>query len=77
MAEPDRIRWHCRRGMLELDLILQRFMRQHFEGLDPEERRAFEELLDLPDNDLLDVVMGRTAPAAQRFQSVVALLRAV
>ena len=75
MAEFDRIRWRCRRGLLELDLVLQRFLERRFDGLDPDERRLFDELLDAPDNDLLDMAMGRAEPAP-RYRAVMEMLRA-
>ena len=75
MAEFDRIRWRCRRGLLELDLVLQRFLERRFEGLEPSDRRLFDELLDAPDNDLLDMALGRAEPAP-RYRAVVEMLRA-
>jgi antitoxin CptB len=75
MAEFDRIRWRCRRGLLELDLVLERFLAQRFDRLDAAERDLFDELLDAPDNDLLDMALGRTEPAP-RYQVVVDMLRA-
>jgi antitoxin CptB len=60
----ERIRWRCRRGMLELDLTLQRFTGTHLATLASAELDALEELLALPDNDLLDVVLGHSAPSA-------------
>jgi antitoxin CptB len=75
MAEFDRIRWRCRRGLLELDLVLERFLAQRFDRLDAAERDLFDELLDAPDNDLLDMALGRTEPAP-RYQAVVEMLRA-
>jgi antitoxin CptB len=75
MAEFDRIRWRCRRGLLELDLVLERFLAQRFDRLDATERELFDELLDAPDNDLLDMALGRTEPAP-RYQAVVEMLRA-
>ena len=75
MAEFDRIRWRCRRGLLELDLVLERFLQQRFDGLDAGERRLFDELLDEPDTDLLDLALGRAEPAP-RYRAVVEMLRA-
>lgn len=75
MSDADRIRWHCRRGLLELDLILERFMDRHYESLDPETQAVFKELLERPDNDLLDWALGRGAPAEPRYRRVVELLR--
>ena len=75
MAEHDRIRWRCRRGLLELDLVLERFLARRFDGLDRELRSRFDELLDEPDNDLLDLALGRTEPAP-RYRAIVEMLRA-
>ncbi len=62
MAEIDRVRWNCRRGMLELDVVLSRFLAVHFETLSPQQRAAFNRLLDYPDNDLWDFVTGKQPP---------------
>jgi succinate dehydrogenase flavin-adding protein (antitoxin of CptAB toxin-antitoxin module) len=62
MAEIDRVRWHCRRGLLELDVVLTRFLDRHFEKLSPQQRVAFNRLLDYPDNDLWDFVTGKQPP---------------
>ena len=75
MAEHDRIRWRCRRGLLELDLVLQRFLEHRFDRLDAEQRQRFDELLDEPDNDLLDLALGRRE-SAPRYRAVVEMLRA-
>ena len=76
MSEADRIRWNCRRGLLELDLVLSVFVERHFDRLDARQVELFKELLDQPDNDLLDLVMGRAEPADSRCKSVLDLLRA-
>ncbi len=75
MAELDKIRWHCRRGLLELDLILEKFNRQYLTRLDPEQLERFKELLAFPDNDLLDLVMGRASYPERRYNHVLQLLR--
>lgn len=48
----NRMRWHCRRGMLELDLVLARFLETRFATLDMAQLREFERLLDLEDQEL-------------------------
>jgi antitoxin CptB len=58
-AMLQRVRWRCRRGLLELDIIFVRFIEAHYLQLSVEERQTFEELLDLPDNPLWDMVSGR------------------
>ncbi len=62
MAEIDRVRWHCRRGLLELDVVLTRFLESHFETLSTQERVVFNRLLDYPDNDLWDFLTGKQPP---------------
>ena len=79
MSERDRVRWHCRRGMLELDLVLTRFLERHFENLTPGQHAAFKTLLEYSDNDLWDVVSGHAEPAQTDTDvlSVTGLLRGV
>jgi antitoxin CptB len=76
MGDLDRIRWHCRRGLLELDLVLATFLERHFDRLDAQQKEIFKELLDQPDNDLLDLVMGRAEPADPRCRTVLELMQA-
>jgi succinate dehydrogenase flavin-adding protein (antitoxin of CptAB toxin-antitoxin module) len=75
MAELDRIRWHCRRGLLELDILLSRFLHKEFEALAPAELEAFKGLLELSDNDLWDLISGRAEPEPGARGRVVELLR--
>ena len=56
----ERLKWRSRRGLLELDLVLQRFWLRVGETMTDGEAGALERLLAMPDNDLLDLVMGRT-----------------
>ncbi len=69
----DRLYWKCRRGLLELDLVLQGFMEKHFHEKD---MKFLNELLDLPDNELWDIVSGRSERYEERFSGIVARLRA-
>ena len=75
MSERDRIVWHCRRGLLELDLILQRFVQTRLDGLGDEEVAALKLLLAFDDNDLFDLVMRRAEPVDTRVLSVLEMLR--
>ena len=76
MAETDRIRWQCRRGLLELDLVLVRFLDRHLENLSSMQLAAFQRLLQYPDNDLWDIVNGRSEDYAPRHKPLVDVLRA-
>jgi len=51
--DMERLRWQCRRGLLELDLILQRFLDQEYGSLSGREKEAFAKLLEEADNNLL------------------------
>jgi antitoxin CptB len=77
MSEVDRIRWRCRRGLLELDLVLMAFLHEAFERLPPDERANFARLLDAADNDLWDWVSARREPADPAFAGLVKRLREV
>jgi succinate dehydrogenase flavin-adding protein (antitoxin of CptAB toxin-antitoxin module) len=77
VAELDRIRWHCRRGLLELDLILERFNSRHLTTLDADGLEQFKELLALDDNDLLDLIMERATLTKPRLVPLLRLLQAV
>jgi len=58
-----RLRWRSRRGLLENDLILTRFLDAHEIEMTDDEVDALTQLLDLSDNDLLDLLLGRAEPA--------------
>lgn len=58
-----RLRWRCRRGMLENDLLLERFFDRHGHAITQAQADTLAQLMDLPDNDLLDLLLGRTQPA--------------
>jgi antitoxin CptB len=58
-ARRRRLRWRARRGLLENDLVLTRFFEQHEEDLDDEAITGLDQLLDLPDNELLELVLRR------------------
>ncbi len=76
MAELDRIRWQCRRGLLELDLILGRFLEQELAALGPEQMQVFKELLGEADTLLLAWVMGQEE-APGRYQPLISRLQRV
>jgi antitoxin CptB len=69
-TELERLKWKCRRGLLELDIVLERYLRAG--DLHPQ----LSEFLDLQDNDLWDIVAGRSDDYPPQFKDVVAQLRA-
>ena len=61
LSAQQRLRWQCRRGMLELDLLLKGFLENGFVELNKQEQDAFVELLDTPDQELFELLLGRVA----------------
>jgi len=59
----DRLRWKARRGLLENDLLLTKFLNAELTNLADTELDTLDQLLQLGDNDLLDILMGRKASA--------------
>jgi len=74
-SELNRLRWQCRRGMLENDLVLERFLDLHGAGLEGERLAAFSALLEYPDDELWSLVSGQGECADPALDEVVQLLR--
>lgn len=55
----SKLRWRCRRGLLENDLFIEKFFARHESGLTVRQAEALGVLMDLSDNDLLDLLLGR------------------
>jgi antitoxin CptB len=60
--ELGKLRWRCRRGLLENDLLIERFFDRHAAGLTVRQAGALGALMDLADNDLLDLLLRRRDP---------------
>jgi antitoxin CptB len=60
-----RLKWRCRRGLLENDLFIERFFAQYGTGLTRRQAQAMESLMTLADNDLLDLLLRRTEPTGE------------
>ncbi len=61
----SKLRWRCRRGLLENDLFIERFFNRHAAHLNEDHARGLLTLMDLSDNDLLDLLLARQEPAAE------------
>lgn len=70
-----KINWHCRRGMLELDLIFQRFSKHALDSMTEEQLAAFENLLTYPDPDLFAWLMGYEKPTSKELVDIVAFIK--
>ncbi|TAK52234.1 MAG: succinate dehydrogenase assembly factor 2 [Betaproteobacteria bacterium] len=72
----ERLYWKCRRGLLELDLVLGRYLQRHGSKLGEQELVLLNELLDHADQDLWAIVSGRSDRYDPRHAALVARLRA-
>jgi len=61
----NRLRWRCRRGLLENDLLIERYFARHGSCITRRQADAMQALMELPDNDLLDLLLSRTEPAGE------------
>ena len=75
----SKLRWRCRRGLLENDLFIERFFNRQQGALTVRQAAGLEALMELPDNDLLDLLLGRTEPQDEldrpEVREVLALMR--
>ena len=72
----NRLSWAARRGMLELDLLLQPFVENEYEKLNQEDKLRFEVLLEKDDQTLLQWFLKLAEPGDQNIKRIVDLIRA-
>jgi antitoxin CptB len=76
----SKLRWRCRRGLLENDLFIERFFASRQDGITTHQAAGLGALMDLADNDLLDLLLRRTEPEGELqrddVNEVLALMRA-
>jgi antitoxin CptB len=77
--EFSKLRWRCRRGLLENDLFIERFFRRHQAAITTRQAAGLQRLMDLADNDLLDLLLRRSEPKGEtdfpEVHEVLALMR--
>ena len=74
-VECRQLLWRCRRGIKELDVVLERFARAELSAMSADQRRAFAQFLDLPDPVILGYLLGHespTHPELARFAKLIA-----
>jgi len=75
----SKLKWRCRRGLLENDLFIERFFARHEATLTEAQAQGLRTLMELPDNDLLDLLLCRTEPSGTidrpEVRDVLGLLR--
>ncbi|TAK73041.1 MAG: succinate dehydrogenase assembly factor 2 family protein [Gammaproteobacteria bacterium] len=70
-----KLHWACRRGMLELDVLLGNFLKEAYPGLPVEEKKIFVELLECADTDLFAWLLGQEKPAEGKFAKITEAIR--
>lgn len=73
--EKAQLYWRCRRGMLELDELLQEFLDHGFDQLNADQQAAFQKLLRLQDQQMLPYLLGQEIPTDGDLANVVACIR--
>ena len=76
LPDAERLRWQCRRGMLELDLLLQAFLDHGYGQLDDAQKLLFIRVLDFEDQLLLDWLMGHVVPNDGEIRTLIDRIRA-
>lgn len=75
MSERARLAWRCRRGMLELDLLLGGFLDRGYDGLKEHQRQLFCAMLEWPDQELLAQLLGQQPPKDGEYVEIIAAIR--
>jgi antitoxin CptB len=76
-ARIGRLKWHCRRALLELDLVFQRFWERYGDDLDVQSEAVLTRLLELEDHDLWAFVSGRKVTDDSQMMSMIVRLREI
>ena len=72
MAEYSELKWRCRRGMLELDILLNTYLDKTYHTMSQQQGAVFTEVLDYPDQVLLDLLLGNMRSSNTEINSLVA-----
>ncbi len=70
-ADYNRLVWHSRRGMLELDLVLGPFVKEGYPALAEDDKARYRQLLECEDQDLFSWFLGRVAPQDEDLATIV------
>ena len=74
-VEYSEYKWRCRRGMLELDILLNSYLDKNYKSMTEEQGTAFSEILDYPDQVLLDLLMGKMQSSDTSVNMIVERIR--
>ena len=73
--QDTEIKWQCRRGMRELDILLTRYLENDYPQADEPQKQAFRALLALPDPDLIAYLLGGQSPPDAAIAEIVSQIR--
>ncbi len=74
MSQRSRLLWRCRRGIREMDILLQDYLQVHYDTLSTKEQNTFAELLEEADLDILSWIMQKTSPD-EKYISIINCIR--
>ena len=74
-AADSRLRWRCRRGMLELDLMLAGFLDKEYGQLNNDQKNLLDQILDYPDQLLFDLFLGYMHSSDMEIANLVSIIR--
>jgi antitoxin CptB len=77
MSELNKLRWRCRRGTLELDILLIRYLEISYLAANPTEQQAFLKLLESEDTELMRYLMGESPPNSPDLVGLVEKIRSL
>jgi len=75
MTHHAKLKWHCRRGMRELDLLLEGFLMDRYQALSAADRASFERLLDCRNEDLMAWLINGDSPQDEQLAEIVNQIR--
>jgi antitoxin CptB len=74
MSELPRLRWLCRRGMKELDVVMTGYLDNYYTQASLSDQQSFKDLLDMPDPDLFSLLVGRDKASDENVAALVQFL---
>ena len=77
MTDMSRLRWRCRRGTKELDIVMNRYLQERYETASTEEQASFNALLDIEDPIIFDWLMDKTQAEDENLQELVEILKGI
>ncbi|NKB39205.1 MAG: hypothetical protein GKR93_18905 [Gammaproteobacteria bacterium] len=75
MSELSRLRWRCRRGIKEMDLVFEHFLEQEYAELSSVQKHLFSQILEESDLDIMDWILGRKEPLKAEYNVLIQQFR--